>query len=76
MVTWEPSPGDQLRGAYRADEERPSIETEGGERWAIPEDADRWVRELDPEDGDQILLVFQGTDPQDGLGLYNVASLG
>jgi hypothetical protein len=44
-----------------------------GTTWTIPEDARKPVEELDPTDGAEILLVFQGRDPEDGLGLYNVA---
>lgn len=73
METWKPNPGDQLRGTYHDDEEMPAVELHGGARWVIPEDARHRVKELDPKDGAEILLVFQGRDPEDGLGLYNVA---
>jgi hypothetical protein len=73
MDTWMPNPGDQLRGRYHDDEEKPSVEMDDGTRWAIPEDARTPVKELEPDDGAEILLVFQGEDPENGLGLFNVA---
>jgi hypothetical protein len=72
MDAWKPNPGDQLRGRYH-DGEAPSVEMDDGTTWTIPEDARKPVEELDPSDGAEILLVFQGRDPEDGLGLYNVA---
>jgi hypothetical protein len=74
MSTWQPDVGDAIQGELEVEDDRPAIRTDDGTLWHLPDDAIDRVRELEPEKGRRIVVMYQGRDPGDGIGLYSVAT--